>query len=451
MRLAPVAILLLLPTLRVVAQPTPPDTALVREAVDGVAVPAWSGMMRVDRTALRRLYARVGYRPVWTVAGRPTRQARQVIDVLAGAETRGQQPAAYDAAALQARADALAGGRSVPASTVASFDVTLSTTLMRLLAALHAGRVDPRTLGFRLPDAHAHVDLAALVLDVSRAPDVAVAIAAVEPPFPGYVALTRALARYRTLAADAALRPPRPAARTLRPGDAYADAAALRRLLAALGDLPAGDRRVGGRLVGDVAAGQAAPDAADTVYDSTLVAAVASFQRRHGLVPDSVVGPATMAQLRVPLTNRVEQIALTLERWRWLPDVPPDRYLVVNIPAFELRYFDSGPAGACPTFATRVIVGQAEGRHDTPVFVGTMRQVVFRPYWDVPLSIARKELLPKIRRDRSYLAREALEIVRGGDDDAVVHAPTAANLDRVAAGTLRLRQRPGPRNALGLV
>jgi murein L,D-transpeptidase YcbB/YkuD len=152
----------------------------------------------------------------------------------------------------------------------------------------------------------------------------------------------------------------------------------------------------------------------------------------------------------VPLARRVRQIELTLERWRWLPDTVPARYAVVNIPGFRLYMFQNDPAAAHPELRMNVIVGQA-GRRGTPVFTGTMQQVVFRPYWDVPLSIARKETLRDIRRKPGYMEREELEIVRGGDDAAVVHAPTARNLDRVAAGTMRIRQRPGPKNALGLV
>ncbi|MHB1223946.1 MAG: L,D-transpeptidase family protein [Gemmatimonadaceae bacterium] len=98
-----------------------------------------------------------------------------------------------------------------------------------------------------------------------------------------------------------------------------------------------------------------------------------------------------------------------------------------------------------------VIVGQAEGRHATPLFTGTMRELVFQPSGMSPPSIARGELLPRIRRDPGYLAREHLEVVRGGDHDATIYRPSGANLARVAAGDLRLRQRPGPWNARGAV
>lgn len=250
-------------------------------------------------------------------------------------------------------------------------------------------------------------------------------------------ALEQAVERYRELAAGPDLRPP--ASRHLvRPGEAYPAADTLRSYLAALGDLA------------DTLTTPAAADA-DTVYDDDLVKGVMAFQSRHGLEPDGVIGPATMAALRVPLTQRVQQLEVALERWRQLPDTVPERAIVVNVPAFRLYAFERDAATGRPVLRMNVIVGQAEGGHATPVFSGVMREVVFQPYWDVPASIARAELLPRIRRDQGYMAREHLDVVRGGEQDAVIYAPTAANLSRVAAGSLRLRQRPGPWNSLGLV
>ena len=246
-------------------------------------------------------------------------------------------------------------------------------------------------------------------------------------------AVAEALARYEVLASGADVRPP--ASRTVvQHGDVYAAAATLRRYLAALGDLP----RLSPALVG-----------ADSVYDDVLVDGVVAFQRRHGLEPDGVIGPMTMAQMRVPLAHRARQLASTLARWQQLPDSAPERVVVVNVPAFRLYAFERGDSTDWPRLRMNVIVGQAHAGRATPLFSGTMREVVFRPYWDVPSSIARGELLPSIRRDPGYLARQHLEIVRGGDHGATVFAPTAGNLARVASGTLRLRQRPGPWNALG--
>ncbi|HUU34200.1 MAG TPA: L,D-transpeptidase family protein, partial [Vicinamibacterales bacterium] len=204
--------------------------------------------------------------------------------------------------------------------------------------------------------------------------------------------------------------------------------------LAARGDLPAVD----------------VPPPEATDYDGALVAGVRRFQTRHGLAPDGVLGARTVAAARVPAAARVRQIVMALERLRWLPGLGARRLVAVNIPMFRLWAWDAlGPAAA-PVFSTPVIVGKAM-RTETPVFVETMDHVIFRPYWNVPASILRDEVLPAIRRNPGYLAREQMEIVDGQSDDALPVPLGPDALEALAAGTLRVRQRPGPHNSLGLV
>jgi len=148
----------------------------------------------------------------------------------------------------------------------------------------------------------------------------------------------------------------------------------------------------------------------------------------------------------VPIDARVRQILLSLERLRWLPDPAPGPLIAINIPSFELWGFDA-PAASRAALAMPVVVGTAM-RSETPVFIGEMRSVEFNPYWNVPSGILRRELLPKIARDPAWLAREDMEIVSTRGDGRVL----AADVDGVAAlrsGDARLRQRPGPQNALG--
>ncbi len=153
--------------------------------------------------------------------------------------------------------------------------------------------------------------------------------------------------------------------------------------------------------------------------------------------------PESVGTLRRRLDARVLQISTTLERWRWLPHqfaVPP---IIVNIPAFELYAFRS--ANERDALRMNVVVGKAYN-HKTPVFSGAVQYLVFSPYWDVPPSIARNEVLPKARRDIGYLTRNEFEIV--GSNEQVI-STTYAALDAVSAGRARIRQRPGAQNALG--
>lgn len=144
--------------------------------------------------------------------------------------------------------------------------------------------------------------------------------------------------------------------------------------------------------------------------------------------------------------RRIRQIELAMERLRWLPRLQDSRVVLINIPMFQLWAWDGRRAGSRPDVAMRVIVGRAM-RTQTPVLVKELTQVVFKPYWNVPTSILRGEILPKLARDPSYLRKENMEIVSGAQ--ALAESPDA--LEQLRRGTARVRQRPGPNNALGSI
>jgi murein L,D-transpeptidase YcbB/YkuD len=149
----------------------------------------------------------------------------------------------------------------------------------------------------------------------------------------------------------------------------------------------------------------------------------------------------------VPLAHRVRQLELAMERMRWLPAIGQEPAVFVNLPLFRLWASDPDTPGE--PLRMNVVVGKSVD-HRTPVILARMESVVFRPYWTPPYGIAVREIVPRARREPSYLAREQLEIVASGDENAAVFPPTPENLGRVVAGKLYLRQRPGPRNSLGL-
>jgi murein L,D-transpeptidase YcbB/YkuD len=219
-------------------------------------------------------------------------------------------------------------------------------------------------------------------------------------------------------------------AKAIDPGQRYAGVTRLSRLLRLIGDLPAD-----------------ANPSDPQIYDATLAEGVKRFQRRHGLDADGRLGAATVNQLNVPLSERVRQLQLTLERWRWLPSefaAPP---IIVNVPDFHLRALDDKNI---VSLDMRVVVGKSL-RTQTPVFSRDMTFVVLRPYWNVPPSILRGEIVPAIKRDRGYIAKKNYEVTTIDGKVVTSGAISDEVLAQLQAGELAVRQKPGSNNALGLV
>ena len=243
-----------------------------------------------------------------------------------------------------------------------------------------------------------------------------------------------ALEHYRVLASqdDFAILPA--TKKPVEKGDHYAGVPRLIRLLTLVGDLPA-------------VTVPAYSDVDSDVYDATLVAGVKRFQTRHGLEPDGRLGKGTLAQLNTPLSFRVRQLELALERWRRLPYDPSRREIVLNLPEFRLRAFDPGHQ---PALEMKIVIGKARGLQ-TPLLSSELDSVLFRPYWNVPFSIQRKELVPHIKRDPAYISKNDFELVTPKGVVVAQDADSDTLLAQLRSGTLHLRQRRGPKNSLGLV
>ena len=347
-------------------------------------------------------------------------------------------PADYDAAKLAEKWAAIrTAGSTTSAEDRVLFDMAVTVSAMRLLQSLHWGRVDPRHVGFDYDVTSRRLDLATTLRSARDGAGLPAAIAAVEPQFPVYRRMIKALGDYRSLAAAEPPSVPAPGAgrKKVEPGKPWDGVTALAARLRAFGD-----------LLADAAAPQSAADGTP-LYDGPLVDAVKVFQRRHGLEPDGVIGAGTIEKMNVPAAARVRQLELALERERWLPEMRKEPLLFVNVSLFRLWAHD--PERPDEPLRMNVVAGKSIG-HETPIFIDEMEYVIFRPYWSPPPSIIRSEIVPHARRDASYLGRQNMEIVASGDEGAPALPATRENLDRVAAGKLYVRQKPGEKNSLGL-
>lgn len=269
-------------------------------------------------------------------------------------------------------------------------DVLLSDAFLTYASHLLRGRSNPE---FAWCSAPRDLDLAAILESALVDRTIEEVLPRLAPRHEGYRRLRQTWQVYRVMADWRAV-PPGP---SMRLGDDGARVARLRERLGLSSD--------------------------DATFDGELDATVRAFQRSHGLVEDGIVGPRTLGELNVSRTQRLQQLGWNLERWRWMPDDLGERHLLVNVAAFDVTLVEHG----ANTLRMRIVAGKDVTR--TPFFTAHVEAVTVNPPWNVPDSIARGELWPKQRRDRSYFAREHIRVLPGGG----------------------LRQDPGPWCALGRI
>ncbi len=404
-------------------------------------------------TAVADYYAGHDDAPAWFDDDSAPRPAiKSLLDTLSRADRQGLTVADYGYEALAQRIQSVedAGQTRSPAE-LATLDIRLSLAFVAYAVDLHRGRIEPgRDVRPRWYEELPPGDYAGALARATDAGDVDDALAELRPPHAGYTLLVKALADYRAIVDNGGW-PTIGDGPLLETGMRDARVPVLRRRLHITGDLPP-DSPAGNDLddgvagLGDLDRDRPV-DLTSTRFDRGLADSVRHFQARHGLDTDGRVGPATRAALNVSAATRVHQIELNLERWRWLPGDLGERYVMVNIPEYRLRAYDHGQA----VLQMNVVVGKSYDDRATPVFSDRMRYVIFRPYWNIPYGIAVKEILPKARANIGYLASRQYQIVKVFGPNAKPLAATQANLDRVEAGDLRMRQAAGPHNALGLI
>jgi murein L,D-transpeptidase YcbB/YkuD len=385
---------------------------------------------------IQTLYKAANYGPIWLNRSDTETLITETLELLSNAAGEGLNPQHYDASKLKEMLPAALQLPPVAVKKRAMFDTAVSLSLLRYLHDLHYGRVSPQGINFNLKLREKKlIDLPALILAARDRGQIAPLSAEVEPKLDQYRKLKSALARYRELAARIA--PLKlDVARSVHIGDKHPQIEELRRFLVQTGETQAGANK--------------AQTPADPVFDKELSEGVKRFQARHGLTADGVLGKGAAAALSIPLSERVTQIELALERLRWLPDIGAGPYILVNIPAFQMWVYEDISKSESSPLSMRVVVGQAM-KTQTPVLMAEMQFIDFMPYWNVPYSITKNEIIPKLIANPAYLNAENLEIVTAFSDHA---KPVPLNVDSLLMlkqGLLKIRQRPGKKNPLGKV
>jgi L,D-transpeptidase YcbB len=380
------------------------------------------------RTHLTNFYQPAGYKLVWIRDRQPTPQALELIQIFQNADQEGLNPDDYDALRWTDRLTALKGPDQD--DDEARFDAALTICIMRYISDLHIGRINPQNMGFEFNVSSKKLDLPHFVRErLVNGSDLRSELIAVEPPFKYYQRLRAAMQHYMELnkagdgekVLDAG---------PISPGDQYTGIAGLAKRLQMFGDLP------------DTVT--IPPDS--TVYQGPLVDAVKHFQNRLGMEPTGNFDYKTLVELNKPLSDRIEQMQLGLERLRWLPYTFKEPPIIINVPEFRLYAFNEKSEVG---LTMRVNVGE-DYNHQTPMFEGNIQYIVFRPYWTPPPNILKNEIIPDMEKTPS-LTDLNLELVSAGGKVINSGDVTPALLQQVKSGRLTVRQPPGPENGMGLV
>ncbi len=375
--------------------------------------------------ALSSFYAQNGYRPAWINDGAATLD--ELLEAIADSRHHGLNPEDYHLKTLRRLVAVMAGGERNP-RLLSDLDLLASDAFMLLASHLGLGKVNPVSIDPQWLANRRDFDAAALLQTALADGRIAQALADQTPGHPGYSGLRRQRERFDAL--SEAEWPAIPGGGLIRPGDSDVRLETLRKRLALL-------------LAEEPVTG--AEDAHH--YDAELAAQVRRFQRRFGLEPDAVIGPATLRTANTSPQQRLRQIDINLERWRWLPADLGQRHVLVNIAGFELRLMENRET----LFHTRVVVGRDYRR--TPVFSDRIRYLEFNPTWTVPPMLARRDILPQIQKDPGYLSRLGFALYDGWGDNRTRLDPAEVDWSAVSARQFpfRLVQSPGAENALGQV
>jgi murein L,D-transpeptidase YcbB/YkuD len=421
------------------------DSVYVMKAMN--AEPAFKDQLEWGK----KFYKERDYRLGWFRNHELVPQAKTMLGVIEKAADEGLDPKDYkvkDFDKLFADLEAAQSDTTKRNALEKEIDVALSGTYFNWASDFYRGTVSPRevkNIDWRVK--RNKIKLHKALMTILQERESTYPYYEFEPLHPEYNALKKALADYRALQRNGGW-PTIPADTKLKPGSSSPAVTVLRqRLLGGKSEPAPATENTPVQPVADKGGASAAatPAVPAPVYEGELVEAVKAFQTQNGLNPDGIVGGETLRLLNVPLADRIDQIMLNMERWRWIPKRFEPNYLLVNIPDYKLHVIEDSKE----VLTMKVIVGKA--LNATPVFSDKMEYVVLSPYWNVPMSIIQKELAPKLVNDPNYLDHLDMEVVKGYGAKAVPVNPGSIDWSNVNEKTFKytLRRRPGPKNDLG--
>jgi len=391
--------------------------------------PTAAGHRILSRETLPGFYEARLYQPAWLDGPRTTSRARDLVSAMRDAKLDGFEPDDYHAAVVDSLMSGLGEDDEEEIRRRVDLDLLLTDAFLMLGSHLLHGRVNPESRDPEWRASRRGVDMKEVLEKALEDGDMFGALDALRPAEETYRGLRDALRQYREIMADGGWGTI-PSGEMLEPGSRSPRVVALRARLAVTGDLPP-----------PAANGADDPE----LLDDEVAQGVRRIQTRYGLEPDARVGPATLRAINVSVEDRVAQLEVNLERWRWMPQELGDRYFLVNIAGFRVELWEDGDR----VRTIRGIVGRAF--RQTPVFSGTMTYLVLAPHWHVPPGIAANDQLPRIRNDPGYLATQRMTLLDQGTNRVV--DPHSVDWTGMGGAEFnrryRIRQDPGPQNALG--
>jgi len=360
------------------------------------------------------------FKPVWTRDSGVKGKGKALLKALQNAREHGLDPEFYDTTAIAERIT------STNPEVLGELDILMSLAFSAFATDLSKGRLEPTEVAKGIYIKPYSSGAVTLIDKAEQADNLAPLLDRMVSKSPRYQRLKEALAKYRALAEKGDW-PTVAKGKPLKSGMDDPRVPVLRQRLAASGDLKSNDT----------------PDS--TIYDETLIAAVKAFQIRHGSKPDGVVGPNTLKALNVPLSYRIKQMVINLERRRWMKDDFGKRYVFVNLADQFLKLVDTIDDREKTIFGARVVVGKPY--LNTPIFSDQMEYLVINPFWNVPASLANREFLSKLRKDPGYLKKKNIRILSSGREID----PYSINWQSLSRIPYRLRQDTGGNNALGRI